>query len=112
MKINFTWDKNLDSKIQQAIQAGLIAGTIEVERRAKANCPVGVGTPVPGNLKSSITRKVEKNKGIVFTDVVYGIYVEFGTFKQKAQYFMRKALFENWKSIQEIVRKIIHQRLS
>lgn len=106
MKINFTWDKNLDAKILNAIELGITAGCIEVERRAKANCPVDTG-----NLRSSITRKIDKKEGIVFTDVGYAPYVEFGTFKQKAKYFMRRALFENWKGIQNIVRTVMKRFL-
>lgn len=45
-----------------------------VERDAKINTPKGTG-----ELRRSITSKVEGNTGIVFTPLLYAPYVEYGT---------------------------------
>ena len=105
--IKFTVNKNIDKQVDFAIQKALEVVCIDVEAKAKHNCPVGVGTEQPGRLRASITRKVEERKGIVYTDVYYGKYVEFGTRFQKAQYFMRRALFENYKGLINTFQKVM-----
>ena len=127
IKFNFDINKNLDAKLLNAINKGVEAGTIEIERRAKANCPV-----ITGDLRSSITREVIKTRGRVFTSVAHAKYVEFGTRPHmikaknkkalsdgsvifgktvihpgfKGRFFMRRALYENWIKIQNIVKRV------
>ena len=45
-----------------------------VERSAKEKAPKGIG-----ELRRSITSKVEEDKGIVYTPLEYAPYVEYGT---------------------------------
>lgn len=133
MKIKFEWDKSFDDKILKAINKGVEAGTIEVERRAKANCPV-----VTGDLRSSITREVIGTTGKVYTDKIYAGAVEFGVkphnkikvknakvltdgknfFGKKVHYpgfkgrfFMRRALYENWAKIQNLINRVFKASL-
>lgn len=49
-------------------------GSLVIENQAKINCPVD-----KGNLRQSITHQVDKNVGVVGTNVSYAPYVEFGT---------------------------------
>ena len=69
------------------IRAGISYGTALCEKYAKQFCPVDTG-----NLRASISTKMENNKGIVYTNVDYAPYVEYGTVKQSAQPFMQKAV--------------------
>jgi HK97 gp10 family phage protein len=97
-----------------------------VERSAKQTAPKG-----NGDLRRSITSKVEGLEGVVFTPLEYAPYVEFGTglfaenggrtnvpwcYKDdegnwhttsgmKPQPFMRPALYENRSKIIEIVKE-------
>jgi HK97 gp10 family phage protein len=91
-------------------------GTAKVLRSAKANSPVSPtlrnakgqiyhegGTLREGN-KMNIVRNIGKNGspnaiGIVYNNVEYAIYQEFGTVKMKAQPFLIPALNEHRQSI-------------
>lgn len=59
--------------------------------RARGVCPYDTG-----NLSSSIDNMVKRRLGeiigIVFTPVIYGIFVHFGTYKMAARPFMNKAI--------------------
>ena len=131
IKFDFKWDKSFDAKMLNAISKGVEAGCQEVERRAKANCPVG--DVAGGGLKNSITREVKGTRGRVYTDKEYARHVEFGTRPHiikvknakvlsdgskifgktvkhpgfKGRFFMRKALYENWGKIQNIVKRVM-----
>ena len=100
-----------------------------VERSAKQKAPKG-----NGDLRRSITSKVEKGVGVVFTPLEYAPYVEFGTglfaeeggrqdvpwhYKddegewhstsgQKPQPFMRPALNENREQILRILKEALN----
>ena len=56
------------------IEAALGKACALVERAAKQKAPKG-----NGELRRSITSKVENNEGIVFTPLEYAPYVEYGT---------------------------------
>lgn len=58
----------------QKLQSALGRACAIVERSAKQNAPKG-----NGNLRRSITSKVENNEGIIFTPLEYAPYVEYGT---------------------------------
>ena len=111
---------NLDAALGKA--CGL------VEAAAKQKAPKGTG-----ELRRSITSKVEKNEGIIYTPLEYAPYVEYGTglFAEKGgrkdvpwcykddegkwhttsgmkpQPYMRPALHENKKKIIEIIKEEI-----
>lgn len=69
----------------------LLRRAVRVEGAAKRACPVDTG-----RLRSSITHDLERDaKGLVAfvgTDVDYAPHVEFGTFRMRAQPFLRPAL--------------------
>lgn len=56
------------------IEAGLAKAALIVERAAKQKAPKGVG-----ELRRSITSKVEDLEGVVYTPLEYAPYVEYGT---------------------------------
>jgi HK97 gp10 family phage protein len=111
-----------DSKIESALGKACAI----VEASAKQKAPKG-----DGDLRRSITSKVEDDKGIVYTPLEYAPYVEFGTglfaesggrtdvpwvYKDeeghwhttsgmKPQPYMRPALNENRNKIIEIVKE-------
>lgn len=59
---------------QQTINQTLGKACAVVERAAKEKAPKGTG-----ELRRSITSKVENNQGIIFTPLEYAPYVEYGT---------------------------------
>ena len=69
------------------MRAGISYGMALCEKYAKQFCPVDTG-----NLRASISTRMENNKGIVYTNVEYAPYVEYGTAKQSAQPFMQRAV--------------------
>lgn len=69
------------------IQAGIAYATALCEKLAKENCPVDTG-----NLRASISTRMTGTQGIVYTNVDYAPYVEYGTRFQAAQPFMSKAV--------------------
>jgi HK97 gp10 family phage protein len=64
---------------------------IQVDRRAKALCPVDTG-----RLRASINWRLGSDArgvlGIIGTNVSYAVFQEFGTRHQAAQPFLRPAL--------------------
>ena len=56
------------------IEAGLAKAALIVERAAKQKAPKGIG-----ELRRSITSKVEDLEGVVYTPLEYAPYVEYGT---------------------------------
>lgn len=56
------------------ITSGLTKGALLVERAARENCPKGTG-----ELRRSITSKVEDTTAIIYTPLEYAPYVEYGT---------------------------------
>lgn len=59
---------------ENAIKQALNRACLVVERAAKENAPKGTG-----ELRRSITSKVEGLEGVVFTPLEYAPYVEYGT---------------------------------
>jgi HK97 gp10 family phage protein len=58
----------------ETLERALGRACAKVERTAKEKAPKGDGT-----LRRSITSRVTNNEGIVFTNLEYAPYVEFGT---------------------------------
>lgn len=117
----------LDSLVDEdKIQAALGKACALVERAAKEKAPKG-----SGELRRSITSKIEGNTGTVFTPLEYAPYVEYGTglfaeeggrldvpwnyqddkgewhktSGQHPQPFMRPALDENREQIKRIIKE-------
>jgi HK97 gp10 family phage protein len=79
MSIEFEGLDNIVDKLdglldEQKVNAALGKACALVERSAKQKAPKGIG-----ELRRSITSKVENGVGIVFTPLEYAPYVEFGT---------------------------------
>lgn len=70
--------KELQDKLNKLSNLDLSKSITEscllLENTAKRNCPVD-----SGQLRRSITHKVDKNEGEVYTNVEYAPYVEYGT---------------------------------
>ena len=107
-------------------EAGLQKAAMLVERAAKQKAPKGTG-----ELRRSITSKVEDLQGIVYTPLEYAPYVEYGTglfaenggrqdvpwnYKDdkgiwhstsgmKPQPYMRPALYENREEIIRVIKE-------
>ena len=71
-----------------------------VERSAKQKAPKGTG-----ELRNSISSRIEGDTGIVFTPLEYAPYVEYGTSKMKEQPFMNPAIEDNIEMITYIISK-------
>ena len=110
----------------QQLEKALTKACLLVERSAKQNAPKG-----NGDLRRSITSKVENGEGVVYTPLEYAPYVEYGTglfaeeggrqdvpwcyqddegnwhttSGQQPQPFMRPALDENREDILRIFRE-------
>jgi len=79
--------KEVNAAYKSQIGKALEACTSTCEGYAKNTCPVRTG-----NLRRSITHRVVSNeRGITGTDCEYAGYVEMGTYKQKAQPYLRPA---------------------
>jgi HK97 gp10 family phage protein len=117
-------DKLVD---EEKIEAGLEKACALVERDAKQKAPKDTG-----ELRRSITSKIEGLEGVVYTPLEYAPYVEYGTglfaenggrkdtpwnYKDdkgewhstsgmKPRPFMRPALDENRKEVVEIIREV------
>lgn len=68
--------KNIQDDLTKGVALEISASTMKIERDAKRNAPVNIGT-----LKQSIHGESTLNgmTGKVIVDVPYGAYVEFGT---------------------------------
>lgn len=64
----------INSQLPQVIEKGLEKACLVVESDAKVRCPVD-----DGQLRQSITHKVDGNHGEIGTNVEYAPYVEVGT---------------------------------
>lgn len=119
----------LDSLVsEEKIGAGLEKACALVERDAKQNAPKDTG-----ELRRSITSKIEGLEGVVYTPLEYAPYIEYGTglfaenggrkdvpwnYKddkgewhstsgRKPQPFLRPALDENRSEIVEIIKEVL-----
>lgn len=94
----------IEKEIQAAVKKGVEEGAQIVEREAKQRVRVDTG-----RLKNSIReiRRTETDSKIEIiegTDVEYGPYNEFGTYKMSAQPFMRPAIDNNELKIQALIK--------
>jgi len=90
-------DKVIQS-VESATRGGLTAAALIVEGAAVLKCPV-----LSGNLRGSITHKVDKDEARVGTNVEYAPYVEMGTRRMSAQPYLRPALDENKARIEKLI---------
>lgn len=113
---------------QEQLEGALGKACALVEKSAKEKAPKDTG-----ELRRSITSKVENNEGIIFTPLLYAPYVEYGTglfaedggrkdvpwwyqddkgewhstSGQKPQPFMRPALDENREDIMRVLKEAL-----
>jgi HK97 gp10 family phage protein len=91
LALNFVAIDALLNSEQGPAMKRLIKAGRNVERGAKRYCPVDTG-----RLRSSITSVVGEVDGetsvVVGTNVEYAPHIEFGTSRQTAQSFLRRAL--------------------
>ena len=71
-----------------------------VESEAKLRCPVDTD-----NLRGSISHDSDEEKAVIGTNVEYGIFVEKGTSRQRAQPYLTPAVENNISTIKEIVKR-------
>jgi phage gpG-like protein len=89
---------------KKAIEIGLTKASILMRNDATKECPV-----LTGRLVNSITREVKENEARVFTGVEYAAAVEFGvrsaksSKRKKGHAYMRPALYNNQKKIEDII---------
>ena len=87
------------AEADRLLKEKLTMAALLVERTAKEKgyCPVDTGTA-----RRSITRKIEKRRAIVGSNVEYFPYIEMGTSKMPAHAPLRKALETNWNRIKRL----------
>lgn len=96
----------LDKIANLDISNALEKACLVVENAAKEKCPVDTG-----RLRNSISHEVENDEGIIGTNVEYAPYVEFGTYKMKAQPFLQPALNENKDKINKILNSGVQEAI-
>ena len=84
--------------VESRIQVALEAVGMTCERKAKELAPVDTG-----NLRNSLTHLVDDTTVYIGTNVEYGKYQELGTYKMKAQPFLRPAVEQNIGEYQRII---------
>jgi HK97 gp10 family phage protein len=97
-------------KIDEAVQIGLLAAAIQVKGQAQYLVPVKTG-----RLRQSITITqpiTDKNSILIGTNVEYAPHVEFGTKRQKAQSYLRRAIDEQRENLIEIYNKYFQRALT
>ena len=82
-----------------------LEGTVEdvaklLTARAKSEAPVRTGF-----LRSSIKNSIDRFKAVVYAAAHYAGYVEFGTYKQKANPYFRRAIDNVKRKVPSIIRK-------
>lgn len=90
--------------LERANRRGLKAVAMSLEGYAKSGTPVDTG-----RLKGSINHRTTEDSAIVGTNVEYSEYVEYGTSRQKAQPFMRPALYDNDDRMKSLYSKFIKE---
>ena len=109
MQISFKdsgWKIAIIKGIRNAIKSALNESAELVQAAAKANCPVDTG-----RLVNSIDKKVFDKYAVVFSDIHYAKFVEFGTWKMFQQPFLRPALDHNISNIKNIFKKHIKKNV-
>lgn len=89
MNINVKIDSNLNldaTELEKAIQEELEDSAYQIEKQAKANCPVDTGY-----LRNSIKADVDNLEANIGTECSYASYVHDGTYKMEARPFLESA---------------------
>lgn len=99
------------TRLRAALQVGVRAGAMVLENAAKGYCPVDTGT-----LRRSIHTEVQPGSldrvsALVGPDAPYGIYIEYGTRRMRAQPFLRPAVDHHGREAADVVRAHIREAL-
>lgn len=89
MNIDVKLDSNLNldaTELEKAIQEELEDSAYQIEKQAKANCPVDTGY-----LRNSIKADVDNLEANIGTKCSYASYVHDGTYKMEARPFLESA---------------------
>jgi len=91
--------KDMLQQIVEAVGKGIAKAAFDMEAHAVRIVPVDTG-----RLRNSISVKVEGNSIILGANTEYDIHVEYGTFRTRAQPYIRPAIHAG-------VKKYIPQRI-
>jgi HK97 gp10 family phage protein len=72
--------------VDHAVEGDVAKAVDEVWTQARNEVPF-----LTGDLQASIDKKLNGNSGVVWTDLRYAQYVEYGTYKDQPQPFMTPA---------------------
>lgn len=101
-----TWKSRIPQTVartRQELSALVRKAAFQVEAGAKLRAPVDTGF-----LRSSIQTAFEGDlTAVVFVGAEYGVYVEFGTTRQRAQPYLQPALEEVSRSIGAELKQIL-----
>lgn len=89
-------------KIKSGLQKGVAKGGEIVKSEAKSLCPVDTG-----HLRDSISKRAAGNSCDIGTNVEYGIYQEFGTYKMAAHPFLYPALENKVSEVTEAIKESV-----
>lgn len=101
-RVEFTDNSKLFINAKDAaVERALEAIGLQAEGYAKMICPVDTG-----RLRNSIThQKEEKETEVIGTNVEYAPYVELGTYRQRAQPYLKPAAENHVEEYIEIIKK-------
>lgn len=95
--------KALDQETYKRVASNVIRDvTLQAEGECRSQAPV-----LTGNLRNSHSTDIDELSGRVLNSADYWIYVVFGTYKQSANEYPRRALETVGKQIDSIVQKNI-----
>lgn len=98
--------KRLQKGLDAVRPAILKAAGVVVDGQAVLLCPVDTG-----NLRNSITHKVEGDAVTIGTPVHYASHVEYGTSKMAAQPFLRPAVDESMPRLERLAADMLQKAL-
>ena len=98
VKISNDNTEAIKAKVQAGITRGLEAAGLLVVGFASAAAPYDTG-----NLSGSINHRVSDKEVSIGTNVYYGKYQELGTYKMKANPYLRPAIQDNKDAIKSVI---------
>lgn len=96
--------RKISNDASKEVADRLLEAAFEIESRAKDLAPVDTG-----RLRASITTTRIEGGAKVYTDVVYGPFVEFGTSRTPAQPYMQPAIAAVKLKLSPILRKHVSE---
>jgi len=98
------------ARIRRALPGALAAAAMVVETEAKGNIRTKniIDT---GNLLGSVTHEVSGDRARAGTNVEYGIYHEYGTYKMGARPWLRPAADEHQDEVRRAVAAVLRRAI-